>query len=87
MAHKELTIDDLKTILRAAAGVDERVNLGGDILDVEFTDLGYDSLALLETCSRIERQFGVTFNEDAVLSAKTPRDFLALVNKRLAHAV
>jgi len=87
MTHKELTLDNLKAILQAAAGADEQVNLDGDILDVEFTDLGYDSIALMETGSRIEREFGVTFNDDAVMSAKTPRDFLAVVNKGLPHAV
>ncbi|MGH3770148.1 MAG: acyl carrier protein [Pseudonocardiaceae bacterium] len=85
MVRKELTIDDLTTILRAAAGADERVNLEGDILDVEFTDLGYDSLALMETGSRIEREFGATFDEDTVLSATTPRAFLAAVNESAAQ--
>ena len=86
MARKELTVDDLKTILQAAAGADERVNLDGDILDVEFIDLGYDSLALMETGSRIEREFGVTFDEDTVMSATTPRAFLSVVNESVAHA-
>lgn len=87
MTRKELTIDDLKTILQAAAGVDERVNLDGDILDVEFTDLGYDSVALMETGSRIQREFGVTFDEDTIMSTTTLRAFLAVVNKSLARAV
>lgn len=86
MTQKELTIDDLKTILKAAAGADEQVNLDGDILDVGFTDLGYDSLALMETGSQIEREFGVTLDEDAVMSATTPRAFLTVVNESLAHA-
>lgn len=84
--QKELTLEGLTTILKAAAGADEGVDLGGDILDVEFADLGYDSLALMETGSRIERQFGVRLNEATVLSATTPRAFLAVVNESLAQA-
>jgi act minimal PKS acyl carrier protein len=84
MARKELTIDGLKAILRAAAGADEQVNLDGDILDVKFTDLGYDSLAVMETGSRIEREFGVTLDEDTLMFATTPRTFLAVVNGSLA---
>jgi act minimal PKS acyl carrier protein len=83
MSDRELTIDALKQILRDAAGVDEEVNLDGDIADREFTDLGYDSLALLETGARIERAFGIRLDDDAIGSALTPRALLAVVNDQL----
>lgn len=79
----EFTIVELKKILRECAGVDESVDLNGDILDTEFPGLGYDSLAVLETVSRIERDYQVRLDEDAVSSASTPRGFLDLVNRAL----
>ncbi|MFE1310658.1 acyl carrier protein [Streptomyces sp. NPDC058755] len=80
MTARELTIDDLTRILRESAGEDEGVDLDGDILDILFADLGYDSLALLEASSRIEREFGVKLSDDAVSEAETPRLLLAAAN-------
>ncbi|MER5971935.1 MULTISPECIES: acyl carrier protein [unclassified Streptomyces] len=80
MTTTELTLDDLKGIMRACAGEDESIDLEGDILDVPFADLGYDSLALLEAAGAVERRLGVKLSDDAVGEAGTPRLFLALVN-------
>ncbi|WP_369250093.1 acyl carrier protein [Streptomyces sp. R41] len=83
MAARELTLADLTRILRQSAG-DEGIDLDGDILDTTFTDLGYDSLALLEAASRVERELGVKLSEETVGEAETPRLFLALVNEPVA---
>ncbi|WP_433889453.1 acyl carrier protein [Streptomyces sp. CA-111067] len=80
----ELTIEDLKRILREAAGEDEGIDLDGDILDLTFEDLGYDSLALLETGSRIEREHGIELEDTTVSEVDTPRALLAVVNGQLA---
>ncbi len=80
MTAPRLTLDDLTRLLRDCAGAAEGVDLDGDILDVPFTDLGYDSLALLEAAGRIERERGVALDDEAVGTAGTPRQFLALVN-------
>jgi act minimal PKS acyl carrier protein len=80
MADRPLTIDDLRRLLRECAGAAEGVDLDGDILDTDFADLGYDSLALLETGSRIEREWLVRLGDDAVMSTRTPRALLAVVN-------
>jgi act minimal PKS acyl carrier protein len=77
------TLADLRRTLLAGAGADEAVDLDGDIEDVEFDDLGYDSIALLETTSRIERERGVSLDEDSVATAKTPRELIDLVNAQL----
>ncbi|MFD3515338.1 acyl carrier protein [Streptomyces sp. NPDC058657] len=76
----EFTLDDLKRILREGAGAEEGVDLDGDILDTGFEELGYESLALLETGSRIEREFGVTLDDDVLSDAQTPRALLTGVN-------
>ncbi|MDQ3403033.1 MAG: acyl carrier protein [Actinomycetota bacterium] len=82
MTSSEMTIDALRRILQEGAGADETVNLDGDILDSRFEDLGYDSLALLETAARIEREYGITLEDELTTSAQTPRELLAVVNKR-----
>ena len=86
MAIKAFTLDDLKRILKEAAGVAEGVDLDGDILDTEFDVLGYESLALLEAGSLIERECGISLDEEAVNDAHTPRTFIDVVNMQLAPA-
>jgi act minimal PKS acyl carrier protein len=81
-----LTVDDLKRILREVAGADETVDFDADILDTTFPDLGYDSLALLETGSRIQRDFAVALDDETVTSAQTPRALPDAVNAQLALA-
>lgn len=80
----QFTLDDLKRILREGAGTAEGVDLDGDIATTEFEDLGYESLALLETSGRIEREYGVILDEDVVTSARTPQAFVDAVNARLS---
>jgi act minimal PKS acyl carrier protein len=82
----EFTAADLKRILLESAGADESVDLGGDISDTEFEALGYDSLALLETCSRIERAFGITLDDMVLTDATTPRALIEAVNEHIAAA-
>ncbi|GGQ86115.1 acyl carrier protein [Couchioplanes azureus] len=81
----QLTLDGLRKILLECAGEDEGVDLNGDILDVDFADLGYDSLALLETAGRIQRQFDARLDDEAVVEARTPRALIDLTNRALVH--
>ncbi|MER5704764.1 acyl carrier protein [Micromonospora sp. NPDC002296] len=74
-----MTIDDLRRILAECAGEDESVDLGGDILDTPFNDLGYDSLALMETASRINHEYGVKIADEEIATAETPRALLDMV--------
>ncbi|WP_306318227.1 MULTISPECIES: acyl carrier protein [unclassified Streptomyces] len=83
MSDSRFTLDDLKRILREGAGADEETDLDADILDTEFELLGYDSLALLETGSRIELAYGVVLDEAVLPKASTPRAFIDLVNSLL----
>jgi act minimal PKS acyl carrier protein len=84
VATQEFTLDDLRRILLEGAGADEEVDLDGDILDKEFVHLGYESLAMLETASRIEREYGVTLDDDLLGHAATPRVLIEAVNVSLA---
>ena len=81
-----VTIDDVRRILIECAGQDESTGLRGDIADVAFADLGYDSLALLEMAARIEQEFGVAIPDDEIVGLSTPRAVLGVVEQALATA-
>ncbi|MEU7213470.1 SRPBCC family protein [Streptomyces sp. NPDC044989] len=85
-AMAELTLDELKRFLLSAAGDDESVELSGDILHVRLVDLGFDSLAVIDTLGRLERHFGVKLPEEATTEVETPADLLAAVNRQVAEA-
>lgn len=86
MRDRQITIEELKTILRECAGEDEGVDLDGHILDTEFEELGYESLALLEASGRIERDYGIALGDEALNEARTPRALLEIVNAQLLSA-
>jgi act minimal PKS acyl carrier protein len=79
----EFTVEDLTRIIRAAAGEDEALDLESNITEMSFADLGYDSLAVMETASRVEREFGILLPEDEMASIETPKEFMAFVNAQL----
>ncbi|MEV6124650.1 acyl carrier protein [Streptomyces sp. NPDC052077] len=83
MSTTVFTLSELKRILLAAAGADDEADLDGDILDTDFGDLGYESLALLETAGRIERMYGISLDEAAFNEARTPRAMIDLVTAHL----
>ena len=80
----EFTVTELRNHLLAAAGESEGADVGPDTLDTELDDLGYESLAILETGSRIERELGIRFDDADLFGATTPRALIDLVNAQLA---
>jgi act minimal PKS acyl carrier protein len=82
----KITLSDLRQILIECAGEDEGIDLSGDIQDTPFTELGYDSLALIETAARIEQRFGVKIPDERIAELETPRGVLELVNSSFADA-
>jgi minimal PKS acyl carrier protein len=79
-----LTLTEFTEILRSAAGEDDAVDLSGETADTPFTELGYDSLALLEVAGRIARDYGVSLADEELDAVETPRAFVDLVNRTLA---
>jgi act minimal PKS acyl carrier protein len=86
MSNTEFTLDDLARVLREAAGEVEGTVFDESVLDTTFEDLGYESLALLETGSRIERGYGITLDDTAVADAETPRALISVVYDHLTAA-
>lgn len=84
MTSTSFSIADLRLFLREEAGVEAAGLLDGDILDTEFDDLGYDSLAMLETGSRIDRELGITLPDATIVESRTPRVLIHNVNAALA---
>lgn len=80
----EFTLADLVGAMRKAAGENEETSLDNDIVNMEFTALGYDSLAMMETVSVIERQHGLSLPEDLV-ATETPKAFVDAVNAHLTQ--
>lgn len=75
-----LTIAELRLILIDSAGFDGAADPSADILDTLFEELGYDSLALMESAARIYQQYGVRIADDEITEVETPRALLDLVN-------
>ncbi|MFI6896649.1 acyl carrier protein [Streptomyces sp. NPDC050256] len=82
----EMTLDELKGFLLRAVGEDDSVDLAGDILDQGLTDLGFDSLAVIDTTSKVEQHYGVKLPEEVASGVTTPRELLDAVNNALSAA-
>jgi aromatase len=76
------TLDDLRQLLRDAVGVDESVDFDGDIMDTEFVELGYDSLAVLEVAALVGRTYSIRVPDEDVEGLTTPRLMIDYVNQR-----
>lgn len=81
-----MTLKELTALLRECAGEAEGVDLDGDVLDVHLGELGYDSLAVLQTTGRIEQIYDVRLSDDTLAEAETPRLLLAFINESLQAA-
>ncbi|OAA28782.1 act minimal PKS acyl carrier protein [Frankia sp. EI5c] len=79
-----MTIDELREILVACAGGgDDEDGLRGDISDVTFEELGYDSLALIETAARLRLDHDVVVPDEEIAQLRTPRDLLDRINSQI----
>lgn len=81
MPKTTLDLGDLRRMLAESAGVSQDVDIEGDIVDAEFPELGYDSIAIMEIATRITSEYGIAIDDEALLEARTPRLLLALVNR------
>lgn len=82
-----LTIDSLRELLQECAGEDETIWIDDAVLDVSFGQLGYDSLALMETAARIKQEYGLSLPDELIVDAATPRDLLLVATLDIAEVV
>jgi acyl carrier protein len=82
----EMTFDELRNFLLRAVGGDDSVDLSADSLDEGLSDLGFDSLAVIDVTSKVEQHYGIKLPESDASEITTPREFLDLVNRVLAVA-
>lgn len=80
----QLTLADIRDLIRRNAGESEEIDLDGDILDVPFDELNCESLALLGMAAQIQNLCQVDISGDVVTDLRTPRMMLAYVNERSA---
>lgn len=83
---RHLTVRELADILRLCAGEDEFAEQLEQVAHQPFDELGYDSLALLETGARIRRDYGVALSEEDLGQVKTPQQLVDVVNALLKTA-
>jgi act minimal PKS acyl carrier protein len=84
---RQFTEDDLTAIIRGCAGMDTSGDLSGADLQVTYSDLGYDSLAVLEIQAEIQRRFGVLVGDDALDVMPTPAATVSYVNTLLRAGI
>jgi minimal PKS acyl carrier protein len=77
------TLDELRALIRTSVGIDEAVDFDGDIADIPYEDLGYDSLARIEVAAQVQRRFGVEISDDTAMALETPQETLDFVNNRI----
>jgi minimal PKS acyl carrier protein len=71
---------DLKRALTEGSGVPEGVDLDRDLESMTFSDLGYDSLAILETGLRLGRENNVEIEDDVFADLETPQQLIEQIN-------
>jgi act minimal PKS acyl carrier protein len=80
----DFTIADLTRVIRQCAGEGD-VEIAGAGPGDTFSDLGYDSLALLEMSTVIQRQYQVAIPEGALVGHHTLGGAVDLVNNLLTQ--
>ena len=85
MSHT-FTLDELRELMQACAGVEDDIDLSADIDDIEFEELGYDSLAVLEVASHVQRKYSVPMPDECVEYMKTLRLAVEYINAQCEKA-
>jgi act minimal PKS acyl carrier protein len=79
-----MTMDELRAILVACAGGEDIEALSGDVSGVSFDELGYDSLALIETAAKLKLEHSVEITDEQITEVRSPGELLGLINDRIA---
>lgn len=71
-----ITLDELRQVIKDVAGEGSGSELDGQILDTAFTELGLDSLAVLEIATRLQDTYRIPFPDETIDTLMTPHDIL-----------
>ncbi|MET7456648.1 acyl carrier protein [Streptomyces sp. NPDC005574] len=77
----DITLAELGELLLECVGAPEEGMAfeGDEALNTPFLEFGYDSLALLQVTSVINRKYGIVLDDDAVAEAETPQMLLRMI--------
>jgi act minimal PKS acyl carrier protein len=77
----DITLAELGELLLECVGAPEEGMAfeGDEALNTSFLEFGYDSLALLQVTSVINRKYGIVLDDDAVAEAETPQMLLRMI--------
>jgi acyl carrier protein len=81
-----MTFEDLKAVVSRCVGELGELDLTESDLGTSFTEIGYDSLAVLEIASQIQREYGLQIPDEAIETMDTPKAVIDYVNSSLAAA-
>ncbi|MFJ8107281.1 acyl carrier protein [Streptomyces sp. NPDC096132] len=79
-----ISFEDLKAIMSRCIGELDGQEITENDLGTSFTDLGYDSLAVLEIASQVQREYGLKIPDEAIESMDSPQAVIDYVNTSLA---
>ncbi|MGW4365692.1 acyl carrier protein [Nocardia takedensis] len=77
-----LTADTLKETMRLVAH-DPDLALGDGFLETEFGEFDFDSLAVLELVTRIQKDYGLSVPDEVMEKLTTPGELLDYVTSQL----
>lgn len=80
---RTLTGPELAALLADAGGPPDVTHDPAVFMSTPFADLGYDSLAVLETLTLVQARWGVSLPDDVVAAATSPADLLVVLNREL----
>ncbi len=76
-------LNDFKRIVGDAAGLHLALDIDGSSLDVPLTELGFDSIAMLEVAMLLQEEIGVTVPDELLVRLRTPREVIDYVRGAL----
>ncbi|MFI8089631.1 acyl carrier protein [Streptomyces sp. NPDC086080] len=79
-----ISFEDLKAIMNRCTGELDGEELKEADIATPFTDIGYDSLAVLEIASQLQREYGLQIPDEAIEEMVSPKAVLDYVNANLA---
>jgi minimal PKS acyl carrier protein len=79
----DLTLSGLLRIMDDCAGSADGPDSAEELADRAFEELGYDSLAIMETAARLKQEFGVDVSDEELTSVTSARELHTLALRQL----